>query len=147
MKITAIVALLVIMLAPVAAVAEEMILESQANVGVAGLKKCDILHHIRTCDLYHFTPETAQSINLDGQEYTVTWMGLGYYFAGGLILQATEDGRWLEVAPQEGQLHTASWIDADASGALSILDSLVIDGQALTVKDVRLQVRVRPALK
>jgi len=145
MKITTIAALLVIMLAPVAAFAQEMILESQSKIQPE-LKACDTLHHEQTCDRYHVVGVEGQNLNLDGQEYTITWMGLGYYFAGGLILQATEDGRWLEVAPQQGQLHTASWIDTDASGAVSISDSLVIDGKALTLKDVRMQVRVIPVL-
>jgi hypothetical protein len=93
-------------------------------------------------------------LQLSGRSYVLEWMGPGYYLESGVILQAlgpTRSGlggqRWLEVYPHEGRVHTSrSWKDTDGNRALSASDKLELDAdRAVTVKDVRLHLRVRPA--
>jgi hypothetical protein len=150
---------IVLMLALVAPLmAEEMILEAQSKVAASGLQTCDNLHHIGDCTVYHVTkPPKIDDLpiaELNDQKYVINWMGPGYYLEGGLVIQAAGDAesingqQWLQVSPQLGQIHTsASWNDADGNGALSISDSIVIDGKELRIKDVRLQLRVSPLLQ
>jgi hypothetical protein len=59
---------------------------------------------------------------------------------------------WLEVYPaDQTRVHTSrAWKDVDGNGnrALSASDALTLEtGPALEIKDVRLQLRVRPAPK
>jgi hypothetical protein len=142
-------------LLPAALGAQQMVLE--AEPGVDALGACDSVHAIRTCEVFHIQSgelNIGASLELGGRSYVLDWMGPGYYLESGVILQAlgaTRSGlggqRWLEVYPHEGRVHTSrSWKDTDGNRALSASDKLELDAdRAVTVKDVRLHLRVRPA--
>lgn len=137
--------------------AQEMILEPEDG-STDAIKSCDSVHRIATCETFHYQTITYQGvgglIKLDDKTYTVTWMGPGYYLDSGVVLQAVGDPvsnalvgqRWLEVYPEEGRIHLSrSWNDLDSNGVLSLSDHLRLDsGRELEVKDVRLNLRVKP---
>jgi hypothetical protein len=146
---------LVLLLSPPLA-AQTMILE--ADSGVESLESCSEIHRTLTCEYMHFEGEVAPSvgstIQLDGRSYILEWMGPGYYLESGVVIQPmgrTKRGlkgqRWLEVYPSEGKVHTSRvWKDRDGNRTLNAADTLALDsGPGLMVKDVRLQLRVRPA--
>jgi hypothetical protein len=146
---------LVLLLSPALA-AQTMILE--AEPGVENLESCGTVHQTVTCEYLHFEGELAPSvgstIQLDGRSYILEWMGPGYYLESGVVVQpfgktvrGLRGQRWLEVYPNEGKMHTSrAWKDLDGNRTLNALDTLSLDsGPALRVKDVRLQMRVRPA--
>jgi hypothetical protein len=136
--------------------AQEMILEPED--GIDALKSCDTLHRMVTCESFHYQTVTYLGVGglvkLDDKSYIVTWMGPGYYLDSGVVLQALGDPvssalvgqRWLEVYPEEGRIHVSrSWNDLDRNGALSFSDRLFLEsGRELKVKDVRLNLRVKP---
>lgn len=142
-------------LLPAALGAQQMVLE--AGPGVDALAACDSAHAIKTCEIFHIETSALTiggPLQLSGRSYVLDWMGPGYYLESGVILQAlgpTRSGlggqRWLEVSPHEGRVHTSrSWKDTDGNRALSASDTLELDAdRAVTVKDVRLHLRVRPA--
>jgi hypothetical protein len=139
--------------------AQEMILEPEDDIDA--LKSCDTLHRLATCDSFHYQAITYLGvgglIKLDDKSYVVTWMGPGYYLDSGVVLQAMGDPvsnalvgqRWFEVYPEEGRIHVSrSWNDLDRNGVLSFSDHLLLDsGRELEVRDVRLNLRVRPVLQ
>jgi len=140
--------------------AQEMTIEAPSGAQALGV--CDHVHVIdgsSACAIGHIERklqigEATQVVQLDGRDYAVNWTGPGFYLEGGLVIQASGDvesingQQWLEVAPQSGRTHSSShWNDVDGNGALSLADSIVIDGQTLRVKDVRLQARVSPLLQ
>jgi len=138
--------------------AQEMILEPEDDLD--SLKSCDTVHQISTCQSFHYQAITYLGvgglIKLDDKTYVVTWLGPGYYLDSGVILQAMSGPastalvgqRWFEVYPEEGRIHVSrSWSDLDRNGALSLADRLLFDsGRELEVWDVRLNLRVKPAL-
>jgi hypothetical protein len=144
---------LVLLSTPLAA--QTIILEAEA--GVEALVSCQWVHVPISCDQKHIDnvlpPTVGGILQLDGESYIVEWMGPGYHLESGLILQptgATKRGlrgqRWLEVYPVQGRIHTSrAWKDVDGNRALSASDTLTLrTGPPLGVKDVRLQLRVRP---
>ncbi|HSK81226.1 MAG TPA: hypothetical protein VLQ45_32530 [Thermoanaerobaculia bacterium] len=138
--------------------AQEMILEPENDIDV--LKSCDAVHRLSTCETFHFQTITYLGVGglvkLDDKTYVVTWLGPGYYLESGVVLQALGDPasaalagqQWLEVYPEEGRIHVSrSWSDLDRNGALSLSDRLLFDsGRELEVRDVRLNLRVKPVL-
>jgi hypothetical protein len=147
-------ALALLLSAPVTA--QTLVLE--ADVGVVELAYCDYTHVILSCTEKHIENEAGVSTGgillLDGERYIVDWMGPGYYLESGMVIEPLGDAakglrgqRWLEVYPQQNRVHTSrAWEDVDGNRALSASDTLALDGApALRVKDVRLQLRVRPA--
>lgn len=138
--------------------AQEMILEPEDDVDT--LQSCNTVHRPATCEVFHYVEVTYLGvgglIKLDNRPYVVTWLGPGYYLDSGVILQAMGDPasadltgqQWFEVYPQEGRIHVSrSWIDLDRNGALSLSDRLLFDsGRDLKVRDVRLNLRVKPVL-
>ncbi|HKI01936.1 MAG TPA: hypothetical protein VKK31_08155 [Thermoanaerobaculia bacterium] len=136
--------------------AQQLTLEAAA--GAESFLKCQTAHSIGTCEVLHIetgaTLSVGATVQLSGRSFVVLWTGPGYYLESGVILQPmgkTRSGlggqRWLEVYPHEGRIHTSrSWKDKDGNQALSASDTLELDAdRALTVKDVRLHLRVRPA--
>lgn len=137
--------------------AQEMILEPENDIDA--LKSCDTVHRMATCESFHYQMITYLGVGglvkLDDTTYVVTWLGPGYYLDSGVVLQAMGDPvstalvgqQWLEVYPQEGRIHVSrSWSDLDRNGALSLSDRLLFDsGRELKVRDVRLNLRVKPA--
>ena len=134
---------------------QTLILEAMA--GVETLQTCEVSHITSTCTNKHVGGElpvtTGSSILLDGEKYFVEWMGPGYYLSSGVVVEplgetATElKGQlWLEVYPDQGKTHTSRvWVDSDGNQALSASDTLALDSDPpVMVKDVRLQLRVRP---
>jgi hypothetical protein len=132
-----------------------LILEAMA--GVETLLSCEQTHITSTCQFKHVgsvLPVTIGSnILLDGEKYFVEWIGPGYYLSTGVVVQplgetaAELKGQlWLEVYPNQGKTHTSrAWVDSDGNQALSTSDTLALDSDPpVTVKDVRLQLRVRP---
>ncbi|HSF42129.1 MAG TPA: hypothetical protein VLT87_20175 [Thermoanaerobaculia bacterium] len=138
--------------------AQEMILEPED--GLDSLQSCNTVHRIATCEFFHYQAITYLGVGglvkLDDKTYVVTWLGPGYYLESGVVLQALGDPasaalagqQWLEVYPEEGRIHVSrSWSDLDRNGALSLSDRLLFDsGRELKVRDVRLNLRVKPAL-
>jgi hypothetical protein len=136
--------------------AQEMILEPED--GLDSLQNCNTVHRIATCEFFHYQTITYLGVDglvkLDDKTYVVTWLGPGYYLESGVILQALGDPasaalagqQWLEVYPEEGRIHVSrSWSDLDRNGALSLSDRLLFDsGRDLKVRDVRLNLRVKP---
>lgn len=136
--------------------AQEMILEPEDDVD--SLQSCNTVHRMATCEYFHFQAITYLGvgglIKLDDKPYVVTWLGPGYYLESGVVLQAMGDPvsealagqQWFEVYPEEGRIHvTRSWSDLDGNGALSLSDRLLFDsGRELKVRDVRLNLRVKP---
>jgi hypothetical protein len=119
---------------------------------------CQWVHEPATCDERHIWWETPPSIGgiveLSGERHIIEWMGPGYHFESGLILQSVglakpglRGQRWLEIYPVQGRVHTSRvWKDVDGNLALSPSDTLMFrTGAPLGVTDVRLQLRVRPA--
>jgi hypothetical protein len=102
---------------------------------------------------FEVAPSIGGLLRLDGESYIVEWMGPGYYLDSGVVLQpmgfakhGLKRQRWLEVYPNQGKLHTSrAWKDVDGNRAVSVSDTLTLDGSTLMVKDVRFQMRVRPA--
>lgn len=138
------------------AAAQTLIVEAEAGVETLGF--CDWVHVSLTCNDRHVENEVAPSVGgilqLDGERYVVEWMGPGYHLESGLILQPTgatksrlRGQRWLEVYPVQGRIHTSrAWKDVDGNRALSRSDTLTFGtGSPLGVKDVRLQLRLKPA--
>lgn len=137
--------------------AQEMILEPEDDT-LDGLQSCDSLHRMTTCETFHYQTITYLGvgglIQLDDKAYVVTWMGPGYYLDSGVVLQAVGDPasaslagqQWLEVYPEEGRIHVSrSWNDLDRNGVLSLSDHLLFEpGRELKVRDVRLNLRVKP---
>ena len=138
--------------------AQEMILEPED--GTDGFRYCDTVHQTATCETFHFQTITYLGVGglvkLDEKTYVVTWLGPGYYLESGVVLQAIGDPvstallgqQWLEVYPEEGEIHVSrSWSDLDRNGVLSLSDRLLFDsGRELKVRDVRLNLRVKPVL-
>ena len=135
--------------------AQQMILETEA--GVDGLANCDSAHNLKTCASLHIETSVALKVGglvqLDGEDFTVDWMGPGYYLETGVVLEPAgklfsdlKGQRWIEVYPSEGKVHTSrGWNDKDRNLALSATDSLALDdGPEVKVKDVRLHLRVSP---
>jgi hypothetical protein len=135
--------------------AQTIVLEAAA--GVESLVACNWVH-LANCEERHIIGELPPTVGgvleLDGERFIVEWMGPGYHFESGLILQpwgAAKRGlrgqRWLEVYPVQGRIHTSqAWKDVDGNRALSRSDTLRFrTGFPLGVMDVRLQLRVRPA--
>ena len=136
--------------------AQEMILEPENDIDA--LKSCDTVHRITTCESFHYQTLTYLGVGglvkLEDKTYSVTWLGPGYYLDSGVILQALGDPasaslagqQWLEVYPEEGRIHMSrSWSDLDGNGVLSLSDRLLFDsGRELKVRDVRLNLRVKP---
>ena len=136
--------------------AQEMILEPEN--GTDGFRYCDTVHQTATCETFHFQTITYLGVGglvkLDDKAYVVTWLGPGYYLESGVVLQALGDPasatlagqRWFEVYPQEGRIHVSrSWNDLDGNGVLSLSDHLLFEsGHDLRVRDVRLNLRVKP---
>lgn len=137
--------------------AQEMILEPENDIDA--LSSCDSVHRMATCETFHYQTLTFLGVGglvqLDDKPYVVTWLGPGYYLDSGVVLQAIGDPvstalvgqQWLEVYPEEGRIHVSrSWNDLDRNGALSLSDRLLFDsGRELKVRDVRLNLRVKPA--
>jgi hypothetical protein len=130
---------------------QPMVLE--AEPGVDELAICDTAHNILTCERRHIDKVEEAALTLDGEEYVIEWKGPGYYLENGLVVQplgtaktALKGQSWLEVYPRNGRVHTSQvWKDLDADRRLSVSDTLVLDsGREVRIKDVRLQVRVRP---
>ena len=145
---------LVLLSAPLAA--QTMVLEAES--GVVELAYCDYVHVVFTCTERHLENEVGVSaggtIQLDGEKYIVDWMGPGYHLESGVVVEPLGNAvrglrgqRWLEVYPNQDKVHASrAWKDVDGNRALSVSDTLALDsGPALRVKDVRLQLRVRPA--
>lgn len=136
--------------------AQEMILEPENDIDALG--SCDTVHRMATCETFHYQTLTYLGVGglvqLDDKAYVVTWLGPGYYLDSGVVLHAMGDPvstalvgqQWLEVHPEEGRIHvTRSWSDLDRNGALSLSDRLLFDsGRELKVRDVRLNLRVKP---
>jgi hypothetical protein len=141
---------------PFAGSAETLLLESTAPrvESLEGLKVCDDMHHVRTCDIYHIEPPFAyastETLILNGKAYRIEWSGKGYYLESGLILQQQANHEWVEVYPNHGTVHPlASWNDVDKNGAVGIGDRLELgEGTFDRVIDVRLHIKVSsvPAL-
>lgn len=136
---------------PVAA--QSIIVEAEGET----LAYCEYFHVPLTCEERHKTNEPLPTVGgileLDGESYFVEWMGPAYHMDTGVILQPTgvikrglKGQRWLEVYPNQGKIHTMrAWKDADGNRALSVSDTLALDsGSIVMVKDVRLELRVRP---
>jgi hypothetical protein len=136
--------------------AQPIVLEAEA--GVEDLAFCGEYHVLATCQWKHVGDPAGISVGatvrFDDGAYFIEWMGPGYHLESGLILQpmgVSKPGlrgqRWLEVYPGQGRIHTSrDWKDVDRNRALSASDTLQLDsGPAVTVADVRLQLRVRPA--
>jgi hypothetical protein len=136
---------------------QELVLEPEDSVD--SIQRCDTVHFVKTCETAHYDPVTFSGpgglVRLDDKLYEITWMGPGYYLSSGEILHPLGGNsisgflagqRWVEIHPDEGRIHVSrSWQDADLDGALSRADSLVFaDGLARRVRDVRLNLRVRP---
>jgi hypothetical protein len=137
--------------------AQELVLEPED--GTDSIQRCDTVHVVRTCEYSHYDPVTFSGpgglVRLDDKLYEILWMGPGYYLSSGEVLHALggesltsllAGQRWVEIAPEEGEIHVSrSWQDTDANGALSRADTLVFaDGLVRKVRDVRLNIRVRP---
>jgi len=146
--------LVLLLSAPLAA--QVMVLEAEAGAEV--VQPCDYTHVLLTCVEKHVDGILGVSsggiIQLDGEKYIVDWMGPGYHLESGLVIeplgetvQGLRGQHWLEVYPNQDKVHTSrAWTDVDGNRALSPSDTLTLDsGPALRVKDVRLQLRVRPA--
>lgn len=142
-------------------VAQEMVLE--ATNGQKSLQTCDYLHHISTCDVYHFRKEysiepvesslrVGATVYLDEKAYRLEWMGPAYYLADGTVLHligptssSLAGAQWLEVYPVEGRVHVSSaWEDREGDRMLSPLDLLTFADRSSVVRDIRLNVRVTP---
>lgn len=148
---------LICVLIPAVAGGQVLIFESESGTAVpAG--PCDLFHRPVTCEVVHWEgvviPSIGATVQLSGQTYILEWMGPGYHLESGVIVQPYGDSapglkgqKWFEVYPQEGRIHTSrGWKDLDANRALSAFDTLALDSDpAVTVIDVRLQIRVRPA--
>jgi len=136
--------------------AQVMVLESLDGDETAA--ECQMKHTI-LCDYVHVdAAPTAAAIGgivqLNGKDYVVEWSGPGYYLESGVVLEPLgpgtsdlKDQRWLEVYPNLGKVHISrSWSDVDGNRALSASDALELDEDAaVTVVDVRFQMRVSPA--
>lgn len=127
----------------------------EAEPGVDELAVCDSAHRLLTCDMYHVDKVSDAILQLNGEDFVIEWKGPGYYLENGLVVQplgetksALKGQHWLEVYPHEGRVHTSQvWKDLDADRILGVADTLVLDsGRELRIKDVRLNVRVRPAV-
>lgn len=137
--------------------AQTLVLEAEA--GIESLFYCQWLHVPATCEYRHISqsvpPAVGEILQLDGKSYyIVEWMGPGYHLESGVILQPTgavkrglEGQNWLEIYPDEGKIRTSNaWNDVDGNLALSTSDMLTLDSApAAMVKDVRFQLRLRPA--
>jgi hypothetical protein len=138
--------------------AQEIYLEPEDDVDA--LQYCDTVHRVGVCETYHFVPGTTTDpgslVRLDDALYVITWTGPGYYLESGEVLQPLGEGfipgllagqRWLEIYPEDGKIHVSrSWLDSNADGALSRSDVLELEtGFKAKVRDVRLNLRVRPA--
>ena len=154
----ALAAILVLILLPNAGSAQEMNLEKITNTRTFVLAACDTLHAetgADTCTNFHVekikvSADVGQEIVLNGKSYVIDWIGAAYYTASGKVLQATGDDSQgtvglLEIRPNLGSLHQATWQDLDQDGELSVSDMVTIDGRNEPVVDKRLNVRVRPA--
>lgn len=146
---------LILLLLSTRLAAQTIVLEAEANVETLGY--CQWFHVPATCVEKHFEGELPPSVGeiaqFSGESYLVEWMGPGYHFESGLILQplgaakrALRGQMWLEVYPVEGRRYTSRvWKDADGNRALSPSDTLTFrTGAPLGVTDVRLHLRVRP---
>ena len=127
----------------------------EAEPGVDELAVCDSAHTLLTCEMRHIDKVAGSALRLDGEDFIIEWKGPGYYLENGLVVQplgetksALKGQRWLEVYPHDGRVHTSQvWKDLDADRMLGVADTLVLDsGRELRIKDVRLHVRVRPAV-
>jgi hypothetical protein len=138
--------------------AQELYLEPEDDVN--SLQHCDTVHRIGVCETFHYSPVTTTDpgglVKLDDTLYVITWVGPGYYLESGEVLQPLGGDsipgllagqRWMEVYPAEGKIHVSrSWLDSNADGALSRADVLELEtGLKTKVRDVRLNLRVRPA--
>jgi len=148
--------------AQVGTIAEgQIILEAPAK-NMQSLEDCDILHQVRTCDNWHFTPkaastgatlDTGRTLYFNDQPYVLEWFGPAYHLSSGVILEpvgtataSLKGQQWIEVYPQHGRIHTSSsWSDMDQNGALSRADTIELDSGTFGVQDIRLHLRVRPA--
>jgi hypothetical protein len=151
------VALLLAFLASLPLTAQTLVLEAKA--GIEDLTYCDYVHVLVTCHERHVSnllpPIVGGILELDGESHIVEWIGPGYHLESGVIVQPMGDTQrglkgqlWLEVYPtdQEKIHRSQAWEDVDGNRALSASDFLTFEaGPALEVKDVRLQLRVRPA--
>jgi hypothetical protein len=139
----------------------QLVLEAPAQ-NMQALKKCDYLHQLRTCDIWHYTPaavaagsalETGDVVYLNDQPFVLEWHGPGYNLDDGTIVEPLPSAgnglagqRWIEVYPNEGRIHTSrSWSDVDGNGVLNRFDRIELDSGGFAVEDVRLHLRVRPA--
>jgi len=142
----------------------EMVLE--AGPINQALATCDTLHHIQTCDVYHFIKENAvmnngselspgDIITLNDQHFRVNGIGPAYYLDDGAILHPVDSQNhvpglngqaWIEVYPGDGNTYVSTaWTDVDQDGALSIQDAITFTGGTRhKVRDVRLNLRVVP---
>jgi hypothetical protein len=150
------VALFLCLLVSLPLAAQTLVLEAKA--GIEDLVYCDYAHVLATCHERHVSnllpPTVGGILELDGESHVVEWIGPGYHLESGVILQpmgATQRGLkgqlWLEVYPTDQEkIHTSrAWEDVDGNRALSASDFLTLEtGPALEIKDVRLQLRVRP---
>jgi hypothetical protein len=131
-----------------------MTLELEAGVGT--VSPCQYLHNVNTCVSYHSETSSTllpgASLQLDGELYTLVWMGPAYHLDDGTILEPLGDPaaslkgqRWIEVHPEPGKIYRSrGWRDRDRNKALSSSDTLIVDGRSRQIKDVRLHLRVRP---
>ena len=148
-------AIAVLLTSGVAWASEPFLLEG--GIATAVLQKCDILHHVRTCDEYHVvavsTLGAGQPITLDNKAFVIKWAGAGYYTDSGVILHTTETAapglvgqQWTEAYPEQGRTFTSTaWKDLDNNQKLSTSDVLVLNsGTEIKIKDVRLNLWVEP---
>lgn len=130
---------------------QSMVLE--AEPGVDELAVCDMAHNLLSCERRHIDKVEGSALTLDGEEFVIEWRGPGYYLENGLVIQplgetktALKGQDWLEVYPRHGRVHRSEiWKDLNADRRLGVSDTLILDsGREVRIKDVRLQVRVRP---
>ncbi len=142
---------------PCFSAAQEMTLEKVSGDRVFVLATCDYLHAITgvdACTTFHFTKkkvaaEPGQTVFLNDKPYVIEWMGAGYYTASGRLVQTNGKAahgvlNLLQLRPDGGNLQ-AAWQDLDHDGALSVGDTIEVDGRDETIVDKRLNVRVKPA--
>lgn len=137
--------------------AQEIVLEPEDPTN-KNLKFCDTVHILSTCDSRHYVPPVGivgigSVIFLDDEPYVVLWIGPGYYLDSGVVVHALgtpasqlSGQQWVEAYPRLGRRHVSrSWADLNGDSLLSRADTLLFDGgRSARIRDVRLNLRVRP---